>query len=315
MFDLILQAFFQLTACVVQHDPKSPKFKNLTVVMFAPNAGNIGHTLPLVEAIYNKLGYNVVTYSYRGYGLSTGTADEKGLKIDAQTVLRYLADDPIIGKTKLVLYGRSLGGAVAIYTATLPAAANFVSGIILENTFLSIPKLLPSVIPLLKFFKFLVTQKWDSEKNILDVPKNIKLLFLSGAADDLVPPEQHKMLFDLAPCTQKFFKSLPNGTHNDTVMQDGYWLDFNKFCVICETGALVDSLDDNDEEDEEGDSNLDSEAAALAAAQGMSDEELARLVGDDPSMKPGPGEKLSWIPVSDTDAVKAASITNIKDVI
>lgn len=274
--------------------------------MFAPNAGNIGHTLPIVQALYNKLGYNVVSFSYRGYGLSTGTADEKGIKIDAQTIMRYLSDHPIIGKTKLILYGRSLGGAVAIYTASLPIASNFVTGIVLENTFLSIPKLLPSVIPLLKYFKFLVAQKWESDKAILNIPKNVNLLFLSGAKDDLVPPEHHKNLFDLAPCKNKFFKSLPEGSHNDTVMQDGYWLDFNKFCVICETGASFETLQEevSDEEEEED---------ALAAAQGISDEELARLVGDDPLAKPGPGEKAAWIPLSDVDAVKAASITDIKD--
>lgn len=266
--------------------------------MYGPNAGNIGHTLPLVEALYNKLGYNVVTWSYRGYGRSTGYANERGIKIDAQTVLRYLADHPIIGKSKLVLYGRSLGGAVAIYTASLPLANGLVAGIALENTFLSIHKLVPVVLPLLSRVAFLVSQKWDSENTIKDIPSSVNLLFLSGARDELVPPAQHKALFDLSPSKHKFFKSLPEGTHNDTVIQEDYWTDLNKFCVICETNSG--SLDSDDDE------GLD---------VGLTEEELAQLVSDDPSAKPGSDEKLSWIPVTDVEAVKAASITNIRDTI
>lgn len=282
--------------------------------MFAPNAGNIGHTLPIVEAIYSKLGYNVVSFSYRGYGLSSGSPSEKGLKLDAQTVLHYLADHPVIKNSKLILYGRSLGGAVAIHTATLPVAHNFVAGIILENTFLSIPKLMPTVVPFLKPFKFLVSQKWESEKLILGIPKDLHLLFFSGAADDLVPPEQHKQLFDLAPCKHKFFKSLISGTHNDTVMQDGYWSSFNRFCVICETGGSLDCLDD-DGLDGNYENIVDLESAAVAVTKGMPEEMRALLTADDLVMGSSSGQQMSWIPVTDVDAVKAASITNIKDVL
>lgn len=84
-----------------------------------------------------------VTFSYRGYGLSTGTPSEAGIKLDAQCVLRYLSDHSQIKSSSIVLYGRSLGGAVAIYITTLPQASGFVKGVILENTFLSIPKLIP----------------------------------------------------------------------------------------------------------------------------------------------------------------------------
>jgi fermentation-respiration switch protein FrsA (DUF1100 family) len=53
--------------------------------------------------------------SYRGYGLSSGQPNEAGLKVDAQTGLEALLQRPDINPEKVVVYGRSLGGAVAIH--------------------------------------------------------------------------------------------------------------------------------------------------------------------------------------------------------
>jgi pimeloyl-ACP methyl ester carboxylesterase len=79
--------------------------------------------------------------SYRGYGLSTGSANEKGIKVDCEALVEYLNNQKQIAQSSLILYGRSLGGAVALHIASSTAAN--VKGIILENTFLSIPKLIP----------------------------------------------------------------------------------------------------------------------------------------------------------------------------
>ncbi|KAF9436609.1 bem46 protein, variant, partial [Entomortierella beljakovae] len=75
------------------------------------------------------------------YGLSEGFPTEKGLKIDAQTALDYIKDHPVIGKTKLVAYGQSIGGAVSI-DIVAKNESKF-SGLIVENTFLSLPKVIP----------------------------------------------------------------------------------------------------------------------------------------------------------------------------
>lgn len=137
--------------------------------------------------------------------------------------MRYLRDHPVIKSTSLTLYGRSLGGAVATYVATLPESQSFVKGIILENTFLSIRKLIPHVVPIFRPFTGLVDQLWPSEETILNIPADIPMLFLAGAKDEMIPPKQFRALYERAVATTKIFRILPHGTHNDTAIQEDYW--------------------------------------------------------------------------------------------
>ncbi|KAG7802052.1 hypothetical protein KL944_002429 [Ogataea haglerorum] len=95
-----------LRGYLLLHDKNSIDYTNKTVMILSPNAGNIGHFLPVVKYIYEQLRYNVLIYSYRGYGKSTGTPSEKGLKIDADTVMEYVASHTQLAESSLVLYGR-----------------------------------------------------------------------------------------------------------------------------------------------------------------------------------------------------------------
>lgn len=115
----------------------------VTVLMFHGNAGNIGHRNPIAEVVGQLLNCNVLMLEYRGYGLSSGTPDENGLKIDAQTGLDYLRQRPETKDTKILVYGQSLGGAVAISLVAKNQKDGDIAGLILENTFLSIRKLIP----------------------------------------------------------------------------------------------------------------------------------------------------------------------------
>lgn len=77
--------------------------------------------------------------SYRGYGKSEGTPNEKGLKIDAQTMLDFVREHEILKHTPLIAYGQSIGGAVAIDLVS--RNEDSFSGLMIENTFLSLVKL------------------------------------------------------------------------------------------------------------------------------------------------------------------------------
>lgn len=70
------------------------------------------------------------------YGLSEGAPSEKGIKGDASLALDYIRSHPLLEDTKVVLYGQSLGGAVAINLAA--SNPERVNGLILENTFMSL---------------------------------------------------------------------------------------------------------------------------------------------------------------------------------
>ncbi|KAJ2720324.1 bem46 protein, variant [Coemansia sp. Benny D115] len=197
-----------------------------TIVYFHANAGNMGHRLPIARKLYDMLGCNVFMLSYRGYGLSEGQPSEAGIKTDAQTALEFLRSHPLVAESKLVAYGQSLGGAVAIdlVAANEPEFA----GLILENTFLSIAKLVPSVLPILRHLTFLASEKWCSEETIRKISA-VPVLFLSGLQDDLVPPPQMRKLYELAARNQQdgrmavTWEEFAQGKHNDTCVQPDYF--------------------------------------------------------------------------------------------
>ncbi|CAK9437624.1 uncharacterized protein LODBEIA_P20020 [Lodderomyces beijingensis] len=206
----------------MKQDSKDPSYANKTVVLLSPNAGNIGHALPIVAIFYEQFHYNVFIYSYRGYGKSTGTASEVGLKKDADRVMEYLAkEDDQYQASSIILYGRSLGGAVAIYIAA--TKSSYIHAMILENTFLSIRKTVPHIFPLLKYVTALVHPQWDSESLVPQIPAKIPVLLLSARKDEIVPPSHMDEIYNGLQSEYKQFDEFDDCFHNDTIMQENYW--------------------------------------------------------------------------------------------
>ncbi|KAF5309529.1 hypothetical protein D9619_012315 [Psilocybe cf. subviscida] len=221
-----------------------------TVIMFHGNAGNFGHRIPLARMFFNHMHCNVLMVCYRGYGLSKGSPSERGLQKDAQAGLDYLLAHPVLKRSPIVLYGQSIGGAVAIDLASknqqTPDAP--IRALILENTFTSLPALVPHVMPPLGRFAFLCHQKWDSASKVPSIPAETPVLMLSGVKDEIVPREHMRRLWTVVKArkrrdgtTEKVvsrsgekgdgdevhgnskFVEFPSGTHNDTCVQAGYW--------------------------------------------------------------------------------------------
>ena len=167
---------------------------------------------------------------YRGYGDSDTVApSEPGLKKDAEASLRFLSSHPQIDPTRIFLFGRSLGGAVAIHLAKYAqqqqrlGTMQPLAGIIVENTFLSISKMVDHLMPYLSPFKFLVLRiNWDSSKLVSSI--HTPILYLSGASDELVPPFHMEQLYKLSMkgsndsnCVRMHI--IKDGTHNETWLQ------------------------------------------------------------------------------------------------
>jgi pimeloyl-ACP methyl ester carboxylesterase len=133
---------------------------------------------------------------------------------DAEAVLLYALQHPRLKNSRMVAFGRSLGGAVAISLAQ--AFPDLVSGVVVENTFLSVSDMVDVVLPLLTPIKALVLfMKWHSYLKVQDL--TMPMLFISGDADQLVPPAHMRRLYELSSrCTEKEFYSVLGGTHNDT---------------------------------------------------------------------------------------------------
>jgi fermentation-respiration switch protein FrsA (DUF1100 family) len=102
------------------------------VLFFHGNAGNISHRLDSIE-IFHGLGLDTLIIDYRGYGQSTGKASEKGTYLDAEAAWDFLVNKRSIPPGRIIIFGRSLGAAIAAWLADqhTPAAA------IIESSFSS----------------------------------------------------------------------------------------------------------------------------------------------------------------------------------
>ncbi|KAJ3092564.1 hypothetical protein HK102_005602 [Quaeritorhiza haematococci] len=235
-----------------QEGKDDEEWEDTTLLYLHANAGNMGHRLPIAFIFYQRLKCNIFMLSYRGYGLSEGSASEKGIRIDAQTAMDYIKSHPKLKNTKLIVYGQSIGAAVSIDLVSRNPGK--VSALIVENTFLSMPKLIPHVMPALRYVAFLCHQKWNSEEAVKKIEPEVPMLFLSGLQDELVPAAHMKALFqttlkarlnavgaaknDSEKGKEKDDEDVdvglrwgefPHGTHNDTCLQEGYFLAIEKF--------------------------------------------------------------------------------------
>jgi fermentation-respiration switch protein FrsA (DUF1100 family) len=181
------------------------------LLFFHGNAGNISHRLERARLLVESLGLDVVLVDYRGYGRSTGKPDEEGLYADGEAIYDAVAARGF-GPDRIVLFGESLGCAVAIETAVRRRSA----AVVLETPFLSVPEMAKAIYPFLP--RFLVRTRFDNEAKIrgLRVPK----LIVAAERDDVVPPEHARRLFDAAAPPREMFV-IPGATHNDTYVAGG----------------------------------------------------------------------------------------------
>ncbi|KAL2072891.1 hypothetical protein VTL71DRAFT_12234 [Oculimacula yallundae] len=214
--------------------PKTGVRKNVTVLMFHGNAGNIGHRVPIARMLVHMIGCSVLMLEYRGYGLSTGSPDETGLMIDAQTAFDYLRQRSETRDNDIVVYGQSLGGAVSIQLVAKNQNNKRLVGLVLENTFLSMRKLIPSIIPPAKYLTLLCHQVWASD-TFLPTITEVPILFLSGLQDEIVPPNHMRRLFEICQTPTKVWKPLPGGDHNSSVVEDGYFESIGDFISNLDT--------------------------------------------------------------------------------
>jgi fermentation-respiration switch protein FrsA (DUF1100 family) len=106
------------------------------LLFFHGNAGNISHRLESI-LIFNRLELDVLIVDYRGYGQSTGKPSEPGTYRDAQAAWDYLVRDRHVEPGKIVVFGRSLGGAVGAWLAAQLPAEEQPAAVIIESSFTS----------------------------------------------------------------------------------------------------------------------------------------------------------------------------------
>jgi fermentation-respiration switch protein FrsA (DUF1100 family) len=190
-----------------------PLEKESPILLFCHgNAGNISHRLDNVDRLL-KEGLQVFIFDYRGYGRSEGRPSEQGLYKDGLAAYGYLVKKEKVAPQNIVLFGRSLGAAVAIDLAS----KRKVRSVILESAFTSTKDMAKSMALFALFSPFLPAHYNNLEKiGRVTVPK----LIIHGVEDDLVPFPMGKKLYEKADPPKEFLP-LKGAGHNDTYLVGG----------------------------------------------------------------------------------------------
>lgn len=176
------------------------------------NAGNIINRLENLKLLY-QLGLSVFLFDYRGYGRSQGRPSEEGLYQDALGAYDYLTRTRMIRPERLVLFGRSLGAAVAGELAVQKPAA----GLILESAF-------PSIEAVAKFHYGGLPVHWllGADFALIDRLPQLSLpkLIIHGDKDDIIPLELGRQVFEAAKPPKSFYL-IKGADHNNTYQIGG----------------------------------------------------------------------------------------------
>jgi fermentation-respiration switch protein FrsA (DUF1100 family) len=182
------------------------------VVLFCHgNAGNISHRLDSIR-IFHDLKLSMLVFDYRGYGRSEGSPTEEGTYLDAESAWNYLIKIKHISPEKIVLFGRSLGSAVAAEIALNHKAG----ALIIESGFTSIPDFGRKFFPYLPV-RLIARYHYSTidKVNKIGIPK----LIIHSPQDEIIPFEHGVSLFKKASEPKEFLRI--KGSHNEGFLISG----------------------------------------------------------------------------------------------
>jgi fermentation-respiration switch protein FrsA (DUF1100 family) len=187
------------------------------MLVFHGNAGNISSDgRPAHYARLRALGLNVVAFDYRGYGESEGQPTEAGLYLDAEAAYAFLRDSLGVAADRIILFGHSLGSAVAVDLASRVPAR----GLVVEGAFSSGPDVAQRTywfVPVRRVMR----SRFASDEKIGRVPG--PKLFLHARRDEVIPLDLGRRLFERAHDPRAFVELA--GGHSDAYLADsaGYF--------------------------------------------------------------------------------------------
>ena len=166
------------------------------------NGGNVSILGEVADELRRHLQSSVLVFDYAGYGKSEGSPSAPGILDDARAARRWLAERNGIPETEIVVYGQSLGGAVAVDLAAKDGAR----ALIVESSFTSLGDMGRLMFPLLPV-------NWLLKENLASVRKIGNFhgpVFIShGKADSVVPFGQGERLFKAANEPKTFYVPRP----------------------------------------------------------------------------------------------------------
>jgi len=165
---------------------------------------------------FRQLGFSVLVFDYRGYGLSQGDfPNESQVYQDSQAAWQYLRSVRQIPSEQIFIYGESLGGAIALDLAIRHPQAG---GLIMQSSFTSMAEAVRHRAFLQIFpINFLLSERFDSLSKIQSL--KVPVLFLHGESDSVVPSEMSQRLYDAAPEPKQLF--IISGADHVRIYQPG----------------------------------------------------------------------------------------------
>lgn len=193
----------------------SSSASNKLVIYFHGNAGNIYHRIPSLLTL-QKLGVSVLGVSYRGYGKSDGSPTEQGVYLDGKAIFQYAVEQLGFPRENIIIFGRSIGTAVAVNTAQNEQ----ILGLILVSPLTSGRAQAQAA-----GLGSVASLAGDSFDNLSKV-ENIEapLLVIHGTDDRVIPFSMGLEIFDRAN-VMKVFVKIEGANHNDLEHEFGqeYW--------------------------------------------------------------------------------------------
>ncbi|MDR9366427.1 MAG: alpha/beta fold hydrolase [Balneolaceae bacterium] len=175
------------------------------VVLSHGNAGNISNRIDIAKFL-QEAGVSVLIYDYRGYGQSSGNPSEEGLYRDIEAVVNFLKMDKGYSEQQMIMYGRSMGGAVASFAAT-----RFnVGGLVLDSAFKNVKAMVSDLYPFVP--SFLASYKFPTEQYVQQL-SGIPVMIMHSPTDTIVDISHGIALFGAANDPKTFVEL--RGGHND----------------------------------------------------------------------------------------------------
>ena len=201
----------------LRHTVEDPNSQGL-VIYFGGNAEEVSGQVHDAQMLAP---WSFAAVNYRGYGLSEGYPSETALTADALAVYDWLAKRDGIDPNRIVVFGRSLGGGVAVQLA----ASRPVRAVALVSPFDSLRSLARKQYPFVPV-SLLLKHPFDSVAHAPGI--EAPLLVIAGGRDGLIPPEYSKRLHD-AWAGPKRWTLVPGADHNDIHTRPEYWPAIREF--------------------------------------------------------------------------------------
>ena len=175
-----------------------------TLLFCHGNAGNIWNRIDAIW-LFHELGLNVCIFDYRGYGKSTGGPSEEGTYLDAAAVWDWLVQQRGIEPRRIVLFGESLGGAVAAWLAEKKSPG----ALVLESSFTSLPDMAARLYPFLPV-RWLCRFRYNTLERISRIA--CPVLVAHSRQDEMIPFSHGQRLYAAAREPKAFLEM--KGSHN-----------------------------------------------------------------------------------------------------